>query len=265
MKKLITILAPIAVVWFLLVGGLAWYFLRDKSAPLTHPPVPGVTFALEVDPFSLVGQSNGLASLKQAYVKRFARLDIRFHWQEQSPTRVSVTTPPLAPEYLAAVKNCLVHRGQLALRLVHPESDRLSKEAQIVPGYYAATLKRNDRTGSAQDETLLLSHVATPGLEPSPIQSAMVVRGNLGEAQISFQLTPRATAAFGKLTGDNVGRRLAIVVDGQPLTAPLIQSQISGGMGIISGSFTLQQAQELAGNLESPLPAEVRLIEDKSP
>ena len=80
------------------------------------------------------------------------------------------------------------------------------------------------------------------------------------EPDISFRLTPRAAAAFAKLTSEHVGQRLAIIVDGQLLSAPTIMNQIGGGMGMISGSMNLKQATDLARNLESPLPAQVKLV-----
>ena len=263
MKKLLLILAPILVVWALLVGGLVWYFLRDHTAPLTRPPADGITFELEINPFSLVGHSNGLAGLKQAYVRRFAKLGFQFYWQELSATRVQVITPRVTPDQLTAITNALVHRGQLEFRLVHPDGERLVQEGQVAPGYFIVTKEPGDGAFRQRRETLLVAVQVEPGLQPDPIHSAMVVRGQLDEPQISFQLTPRAATAFAKLAGENVGRRLAIIVDGELLSAPSIQTAIGGGYGVISGSMNPSQAMELASRLESPLPAQVTLVEDR--
>ena len=61
---------------------------------------------------------------------------------------------------------------------------------------------------------------------------------------VSFSLNNRGRSKFSKATGDNVGRNLAIVLDGQVRSAPRIESRISDE-GQITGSFTQQEAQDL--------------------
>ncbi len=52
----------------------------------------------------------------------------------------------------------------------------------------------------------------------------MVVRGNLGEPEIDFRLNSEGAKRFGEITRNNVGQRLAIVLDGELYSAPVIQS-----------------------------------------
>ena len=65
----------------------------------------------------------------------------------------------------------------------------------------------------------------------------MVTRGNLGEPEINFRLNDEGTAVFGQVTRENVGRRLAIVLDGDLYSAPTINSPIETGSGQITGRF----------------------------
>ena len=63
---------------------------------------------------------------------------------------------------------------------------------------------------------------------------------------------------FGRVTTDNVGKRLAIVLDGKIISAPNINEPITSGNGMISGNFTFQEATDLAlllrsGALPTPL------------
>ncbi len=69
------------------------------------------------------------------------------------------------------------------------------------------------------------------------------------------------------MTRDNVGHRLAIILDGELYSAPNIQSPIETGNGQITGSFTVQEAQELANVLQNPLRAPLKYIssEDVDP
>src|SRR5215212_11789624 len=77
------------------------------------------------------------------------------------------------------------------------------------------------------------------------LKTARVQKGRVGEPVIGFSLTPDGAPKFGALTGSNVGRRLAIVLDNKVVSAPTINSQITDD-GVIEGSFTQQQASDLA-------------------
>ncbi|HZD16733.1 MAG TPA: hypothetical protein VE669_01185, partial [Actinomycetota bacterium] len=69
--------------------------------------------------------------------------------------------------------------------------------------------------------------------------------------QITFDLTDRGSAVFGEVTTRLVGRQLAIVVDQQVISAPTVQSAITGGSGVITGSFTENRAKDLATQLNA--------------
>jgi SecD/SecF fusion protein len=86
-----------------------------------------------------------------------------------------------------------------------------------------------------------------------------------GAPGVSFNLTSRGGALFGDITGSNVGRRLAIVLDGKVQSAPNIQEKIPRGQGSITGSFTEEEAQNLAIVLRSgALPAPVNVVEERT-
>lgn len=68
---------------------------------------------------------------------------------------------------------------------------------------------------------------------------------------VAFEMTPEGGAKFGDLTGKNVGRHLAIILDGEVLSAPVIRTAITGGSGTISGNFDSAEAKRLALLLKS--------------
>ena len=85
-----------------------------------------------------------------------------------------------------------------------------------------------------------------------------------GEAVVSFRFNAFGGKRFGNATRENVGRRLAVVLDGKVITAPEVKTAITGGSGIISGSFTTQSASELAMMLRSgALPAPLDVVEER--
>jgi preprotein translocase subunit SecD len=70
---------------------------------------------------------------------------------------------------------------------------------------------------------------------------------------------------FGEVTRANVGRSLAIVLDGKVISAPRIREPILGGSGVITGNFTTQQAQDLALLLRAgALPAPMTILEERT-
>jgi SecD/SecF fusion protein len=82
---------------------------------------------------------------------------------------------------------------------------------------------------------------------------------------VSMKLTPQGTVDFARTTGNNVGRQLAIVLDGVVSSAPNIQERIPSGSASITGNFNAQSASDLAIVLRAgALPAPVHIIEERT-
>jgi len=85
------------------------------------------------------------------------------------------------------------------------------------------------------------------------------------ETIVSFTLDRVGAKKFGRATTENVGKQLAIVLDGKIISAPSIREPILGGSGQISGNFTFQSATDLALLLRSgALPAPMNIIEERT-
>lgn len=78
------------------------------------------------------------------------------------------------------------------------------------------------------------------------IRSATVTRDDLGLPAVGFTLTPDGARRFADLTSQHIGRPLAIVLDGQVQSAPIIEEPITTGEGIIRGGFSADEAADLA-------------------
>ena len=82
---------------------------------------------------------------------------------------------------------------------------------------------------------------------------------------VSFTLDRLGAQKFGRTTTDNVGKRLAIVLDGEIVSAPSINESITSGSGIISGNFSFQEATDLALLLRSgALPTPLKVVEERT-
>jgi preprotein translocase subunit SecD len=86
-----------------------------------------------------------------------------------------------------------------------------------------------------------------------------------GLPSVDFRFDAAGGARFGEYTANNVGKRFAIVLDGEVISAPRIITAILGGAGQITGSFTIESATTLAILLRSgALPAEINVLEERT-
>ena len=97
----------------------------------------------------------------------------------------------------------------------------------------------------ASEKEIVLSHLDT--LSGEYLIVALPIFYNQSyHPTVSFTLDRLGAQKFGRTTTDNVGKRLAIILDGKIISAPSINEPIISGSGIISGNFTFQEARDLA-------------------
>jgi len=88
---------------------------------------------------------------------------------------------------------------------------------------------------------------------------------NTGKPVVSIEFTKEGGDKFAEITGATVGKPLAIVLDNQVISAPIVQEKISGGQAQISGNFSVDEAKKLAIELNAgALPVPVTLIEERT-
>ncbi len=91
------------------------------------------------------------------------------------------------------------------------------------------------------------------------------IQNQRNEPAVSFSLDRLGAQKFGRATTDNVGKRLAIVLDGKIISAPNINEPITSGSGMISGNFSFQEATDLALLLRSgALPTPLNVVEERT-
>ncbi|HEV8586076.1 MAG TPA: protein translocase subunit SecD [Methylomirabilota bacterium] len=89
--------------------------------------------------------------------------------------------------------------------------------------------------------------------------------GSAANWQVAIEFTPNGTKVFGDITEQNVGRRLAIVLDGTVCSAPSIRERIPSGSAVITGQFDVEDARDLAIVLRAgALPAPVTILEERT-
>ena len=126
------------------------------------------------------------------------------------------------------------------------------------------TLEFRLATTTRVGTTTQIAYVST-GLNGRYLSSAALGFGSgatagLTAPQVILNFNSEGAKLFEKITGDNVGRTLAIFLDGQPISAPTIQEAIAGGQATITGQFTAKEARDLVRNLNfGALPVPITL------
>ena len=102
-------------------------------------------------------------------------------------------------------------------------------------------------------------------LDGGSVTDARVQYGNSGGApEVSMTMNAEGANVWARMTKDNIGRQIAIVLDGMVYSYPNVQSEISGGSSQITGDFTLEEAEDLANVLKSgKLPAPATIIQEQ--
>ncbi len=102
-------------------------------------------------------------------------------------------------------------------------------------------------------------------LDGGAVTDARVQYGNTGaNPEVSMTMNAEGASIWARMTKDNIGRQIAIVLDGMVYSYPNVQSAIEGGSSQITGNFTLEEAEDLANVLKSgKLPAPATIIQEQ--
>ena len=102
-------------------------------------------------------------------------------------------------------------------------------------------------------------------LDGGVVTDASVSYGNTGGAPgVSMTMNAEGARTWARLTADNIGKSVAIVLDGMVYSYPTVQSEISGGQSSITGNFTITEAEDLANVLKSgKLPAPATIVQEQ--
>lgn len=104
------------------------------------------------------------------------------------------------------------------------------------------------------------------GLKGSDLKKAQVVYGQGADTgpQVQLQFTPEGSKKFAEITKRNVGKPVAIFLDQDPVSAPIVNQEILSGDAIISGKFSVEEAKQLAVQLNAgALPVPIKIVEQR--
>ena len=179
--------------------------------------------------------------------------------------RILVQLPGLSEADKLQAKAQIQKAAFLEFRMVHPDSEGQLSRGVVPPGYVRLyEMVPSGTPGQRVPQAILVKRTSERGLSGKHIEGAGVGHDPAtGSPYVSFSLKPDGAQIFGEITQAAIGERLAIILDGEVVSAPRINGAILGGNGQITGSFTDKEAFELSTSLENPLAAPLEVKEER--
>jgi len=185
--------------------------------------------------------------------------------QPAGENRILVQLPGLTEAVKEDARNNLRRAAFLEFRMLDPRMQEHLRSGLIPPGYERKNMVMKDRkAGQETVETIIIKKIPEQGLTGEFIRSTSVSLNPMtGEPIILFSLNAEGARIFADVTTKYVGQRLGIVLDGEVISAPNIQTPITGGSGQISGNFDIKEANDLSAALDNPLKTPLRIVDER--
>jgi preprotein translocase subunit SecD len=243
--------------------------LSEDYAGLEIPSVKnidsGISFTLrlpdkEADSIKKMATEQALETIRNR-IDEFgvSEPDIRI----QSGNRILLQLPGISEPERA--KNLIGKTAQLTFQLVDEQGDvnAALRGKPPVGDEILYQVRKNTTTGSQTKTPFLIKkHVELDG---SQLTNARVEFDQFQQPRVGIEFSRKGARIFERITGANINKRLAIVLDKNVYSAPNIQDRISGGKAVITGHFTTEEASDLAIALRAgSLPAPVKIIEERT-
>jgi SecD/SecF fusion protein len=242
-----------------LQGGTAFLMAMDTNAIVTTNSAN-----------SQQTQANAIAQAVEVLRKRVDQFGVAEPViQPAGANEVLIQLPGLSQADKDNAQTNLSKAAYLEFRLVKQDSyDIIANHEPIPPGYEILKMSQAPLNGSPRPPiAVVLPKKADPDLSGAITSDAFPSRDDMGRPDIIFTLKPAAATAFGKMSTDYTGRDMAVVLDGQLQSVATMQSAILNGNVMITGTFSPEEAQNLASVLQNPLsePLHMEYSYDVSP
>ena len=181
----------------------------------------------------------------------------------QGDNRILIQLPGIKnPE---RAKNLIGKTAQLTFQLVDDDNDvnaAISGTPPVGDEILYQNKSNSNSNAIGKMPFLIKKRVLLNG---SLLTNARVEFDQYQQPMVGIEFNRKGARIFERITGDNIKKRLAIILDKSVYSAPTIQDRIAGGKAVITGSFTLNEAKDLAIALRAgSLPAPVEIIEERT-
>lgn len=168
---------------------------------------------------------------------------------------ISMRVPIVTREEKSVIEKLIKMSAKLQFKLVHPNNHEEAAKYMADPkGYqppegYEVKVSSETRNGKASRMVYIVERATQ--MDGKDINDAYPTMDQFGQREIILSFKPSGAARFGEITSANVGRELAIILDGTLYSAPRINQAITGGNAQITGSFSREDAENISNALVS--------------
>ncbi len=250
------------IVMLLANAGISLFPL-DKSIRLGLDLKGGTAFLLELEGQPSPGALQQATAVIRKRVDKFGLSEPII--QPVGRNRISVQIPGLAETEKNAARQQLSKVAKLEFKMVHPQAGQLLAEIQagqgrIPPDYEVLSFAPEEGRSSGLRQILVKRRAEMGG---KYVQRAFRGFDEVGRPTVVIEFSDEGSRRFGAITSGNIGKQLAIVLDGEVKSAPVIQSAIFRSAVISGGNMSPKEAEDLASILENPLEMPVKLLEER--
>lgn len=206
----------------------------------------------------------------------------QFEFQALTTDKVTEITPEVMRGLVKVFENRVNASGTTEASVQQVGKDRILVE---VPGADPSAVKRrllrtahlefkefiakaatqNANVNNTEASEAPAGEWISTGISGADLKRASVSSDGAGSWAINFELKPEAAKAFGDLTARLIDKPLGISLDGNIISAPSVRTAITAGSGQITGKFTVDEAQDLAVQLNAgALPVPVKILQERS-
>ncbi|MCB1225370.1 MAG: protein translocase subunit SecD, partial [Verrucomicrobiales bacterium] len=181
----------------------------------------------------------------------------------QGDGRILIQMPGISDDDKKNVRTQIEKVAKLEFRMVDPNSamDLAQMETSGTPSVNYVKMPVKDSEGEGAEFLLVSSR---PSLDGKYVSRSYAYPDPNSGWTIILEFDSEGGSRFGKLTEQNVGQRLAVVVDGEVFSAPRLNEPIYGGSASITGDFKEDTARALASVLENPLENPMDIVSESS-
>jgi SecD/SecF fusion protein len=185
--------------------------------------------------------------------------------QPVGQNRIIVQIPGVSEADKASYRRQLERVAKLEFTLVHERSDELVGDGKTKPQIpidsQLLMLRDRQPNGTVKEFPIVVKRRTE--ISGKSVANAFRSVDQLGRAVVIIEFNPEGRKKFGNLTEQNIGRRLAVILDGEVYSAPVIRSAIYGSCEISGGNMSSVEAEELASVLKNPLENPVSIIDER--
>lgn len=185
--------------------------------------------------------------------------------QPVGQNRIIVQIPGVSEADKASYRRQLERVAKLEFTLVHKRSDELVGDGKTKPQIpidsQLLMLRDRQPNGTVKEFPIVVKRRTE--ISGKSVANAFRSVDQLGRAVVIIEFNPEGRKKFGNLTEQNIGRRLAVILDGEVYSAPVIRSAIYGSCEISGGNMSSVEAEELASVLKNPLENPVSIIDER--